>query len=75
MGNGAGSQGPSEEDLLPEYDFRGGVRGKHAEAYRQGFTVRIHRTDGEEFIIPDSHLGVLDRCLANREDDPETGSF
>ncbi len=31
--------------MLPEYDFSGGVRGKHAEAYREGHTVRIHRAD------------------------------
>jgi hypothetical protein len=33
-------------DMLPEYDFRGGVRGKHAGAYRQGHTVEVHRADG-----------------------------
>ena len=31
---------------LPEYDFRGGVRGKHYQAYRQGFTVTVHKADG-----------------------------
>jgi hypothetical protein len=34
------------DDILPEYDFRRGVRGKHAESYRQGHTVQIHREDG-----------------------------
>lgn len=33
-------------DMLPEYDFRGGVRGKHYQAYRQGHTVKIHRANG-----------------------------
>jgi len=33
-------------DMLPEYDFRGGVRGKHYKAYRRGHTVRIRKTDG-----------------------------
>ncbi len=33
-------------ETLPEYDFRGGVRGKHYEAYRRGHTVTIHKTDG-----------------------------
>ena len=32
--------------MLPEYDFRDGVRGKHAEAYGQGHTVKIHHVDG-----------------------------
>ena len=34
------------DEMLPEYDFRGGVRGKHYKAYRQGHTVTINKTDG-----------------------------
>lgn len=34
------------DEMLPEYDFREGVRGKHAQAYRQGHTVKIHQSDG-----------------------------
>jgi hypothetical protein len=34
------------DDMKPEYDFRGGVRGKHAQAYRQGHTVKVHQIDG-----------------------------
>ncbi len=33
-------------EMLPEYDFRCGVRGKHYRAYRQGHTVTIHKSDG-----------------------------
>jgi hypothetical protein len=32
--------------MRAEYDFRGGTRGKHHEAYRQGHTVEIHKEDG-----------------------------
>lgn len=39
-----------DEDMLPEYDFRGGVRGKHYKAYRQGFTVTIHNADGTKTV-------------------------
>lgn len=35
-----------DDEMLPEYDFRGGVRGKHYEAYRRGHTETIHKTDG-----------------------------
>ncbi len=35
-----------DEELLPEYDFRGGVRGKHSAAYRRGHSVSVHKTDG-----------------------------
>jgi hypothetical protein len=33
-------------EMLPEYDFRGGVRGKHAQSLQQGYTVRVQRSDG-----------------------------
>jgi hypothetical protein len=36
----------SEPDMLPEYDFSGGVRGKHAQAYGNEVLVTIHKTDG-----------------------------
>ncbi|MCY3871883.1 MAG: hypothetical protein OXG87_20225 [Gemmatimonadetes bacterium] len=29
-----------------EYDFSGGVRGKHYQAYRQGHSVKIEKRDG-----------------------------
>ena len=35
-----------QEDMLPEYDFRGGVCGKHARSYRQDHSVKIHKADG-----------------------------
>ena len=34
------------DEMLPEYDFQGGVRGKHFRAYQQGHTVEIHKADG-----------------------------
>lgn len=39
-------QDPGNDDMLPEYDFQGGVRGKHHEAYREGHTVKVHQADG-----------------------------
>jgi hypothetical protein len=32
--------------MLPEYDFRQGLRGKHYQAYRAGHLVEIHHLDG-----------------------------
>jgi len=40
------SHGRDDSDMLPEYDFSGGVRGKHFRAYRKGHTVKIHEADG-----------------------------
>jgi len=36
--------------MLPEYDFSGGVRGKHSKAYRKGHEVKIHKTDGTTVV-------------------------
>ena len=33
------------DDMRPEYDFSGGVRGKHYKAYREGHTVKILQED------------------------------
>jgi hypothetical protein len=35
-----------EDDLLPEYDFSKGVRGKHHQAYQQRHSVTIKHQDG-----------------------------
>jgi hypothetical protein len=39
-----------DEDMLPEYDFIGGVRGKHYQDYRQGHTVTIHQEDSTTIV-------------------------
>ena len=33
-------------EMRKEYDFSGGVRGKHFEAYREGHIVKINKHDG-----------------------------
>jgi hypothetical protein len=32
-----------DDEMFPEYDFAGGVRGKHYKAYRRGHSVTIHK--------------------------------
>ena len=48
--NGQGSQDRPEDndtaDIASEYDFSHGVRGKHAAAMRDGYTMVIHHSDG-----------------------------
>jgi len=39
------SQEPEDDDLLPEYDFSGAVRGKYFERYRQGTNVVLLEPD------------------------------
>jgi hypothetical protein len=43
---------PEGEPMLPEYDFseKKGVRGKHAKAMREGYTVTVHREDGTTLV-------------------------
>jgi hypothetical protein len=37
-------------DMRPEYDFTGGVRGKHYQALRRGYTVKVHQSDGTTLV-------------------------
>jgi hypothetical protein len=39
-----------DTDILPEYDFSGGVRGKHYRAMQSGYTVTIHKADGAKVV-------------------------
>jgi hypothetical protein len=36
---------PAEDDMRPEYDLRGGVRGKYYERYKQGTNVVLLEPD------------------------------
>jgi len=39
------------DEMLPEHDFRGGVRGKHYKAYRRGHMVTLHKSDGTTQVL------------------------
>ena len=36
--------------MRPEYDFRGGVRGKHYKDLSQGYTTVVHHQDGSKTV-------------------------
>ena len=36
----------ASDEMLPEYDFSKGTRGKHAKQYQRGHSVKIHKTNG-----------------------------
>ncbi len=36
--------------MLPEYNFSGGKRGKHADSSRRGHSVTIRKTDGTTVV-------------------------
>ena len=40
----------TDDDMRAEYDFTGGVRGKHYRALRNGYSVKIHQADGTTVV-------------------------
>jgi len=36
----------ADNDMRAEYNFTGGVRGKHYHAMQAGYTITIHKADG-----------------------------
>lgn len=56
-----------ETEMLPEYDFSQGVRGKHTAAYRQGYSVTVTHPDGSQEVRkyePSEDAVVLDSDVA-----------
>jgi len=52
-----------ENNIRAEYDFTGGVRGKHYKAMQVGYTVTIHKADGTTVakdVMPKEGAVVLD---------------
>ena len=39
-----------DNDMRPEYDFRGGVRGKHYRAMQAGYRITVHQADGTRLV-------------------------
>jgi hypothetical protein len=39
-----------DNDMRAEYDFTGGVRGKHYSAMQAGYTITIHKVDGTTVV-------------------------
>jgi len=48
-----------DSDMRPEYDFTGGVRGKHYRARLAGYTLKIHKRDGTTLVKPIQREGVV----------------
>jgi hypothetical protein len=63
------AQKPESDEMRPEYDFCGGVRGKHYQAYRRGHTVTIHKTDGSKVV---QHFTLEDGAIML---EPDVGAY
>ena len=37
---------PQNDELRPEYDFRGAIRGRHYKPLHEGYSVEIHQPNG-----------------------------
>ncbi|OOP56627.1 MAG: hypothetical protein AYP45_07940 [Candidatus Brocadia carolinensis] len=51
------------DDTRAEYDFAGGVRGKHYRAMESGYTITIHKEDGTTItknVMPKEGAVVLE---------------
>jgi Trm5-related predicted tRNA methylase len=52
------------DDMLPEYDFRGGVRGKYAERFTRGSNVVVLDPDVAEVFTSSADVNAALRALA-----------
>jgi len=63
MSDEMSKQSDQVDDMLPEYDFSGGVRGKHHRAYQRGYKIIVHKTDGtieeRDYSLPEGAV-ILD---------------
>ena len=48
------------DEMTGEYDFSGGVRGKHYRAYRAGHLVRVRKSDGS---VEERHFTLEDGAV------------
>ncbi len=61
-----------QDDMLPEYDFSkmaGGVRGKYYKDMIDGYTIRIHKSDGTtvvRHVKPKNRAVLLARASPSR---------
>ena len=54
-----------DEDMLPEYDFAQGVRGKHHEAYKAGTNVIFLEPDLAKVFSDSASVNRVLRLLLN----------
>lgn len=59
-----GSLDSDADDMRPEYDFSGGVRGKYAERYAQGTNIVVLDPDVAEVFSDSAAVNRALRALA-----------
>ena len=53
------------DDMRPEYDFRGAVRGKSYQPLHKGYSVKIHKEDGSTVV---EHYKLIDGAIMLQPD-------
>jgi len=48
-----------KDEMREEYDFTGGVRGKHFKARQKGYTTIVHKSDGST-VVKETRPIILD---------------
>ncbi len=68
MNNDLSERQAANDERLPEYDFSGGVRGKHYQAYQRGYQAIIHKadgtTEGRDVALPEGAVGLDPKTTA-----------
>ena len=49
----------AENDMRSEYDFSGGVRGKHYKDRLKGYAIEIHKRDGTRLVKHVEREGIV----------------
>ena len=66
------SSKPAEDEMRPEYDIRGGIRGKYYERYKQGTNVILLEPDiAKVFRDSDTVNEALRRYLSEHGSPPK----
>lgn len=64
-----------DNDMRAEYDFTGGVRGKHYRAMQAGYTITVHKADGTTVVkdvVPKEGAVILEPDIRTYFPDSES---
>jgi hypothetical protein len=65
-------ESPTPDEMRPEYDFSGGVRGKYAERYRRGVAELPPESESVDRTPPEADVGRKADALP--DDLPSSGT-
>jgi len=66
-----------DDEMRAEYDFSGGVRGKHRRAMQAGYTITVHKADGRTVVknvMPNKNAVLLEPDVQAHFPDSKSGN-